>query len=258
MEPPENVYVPDGSLNNSKTDVPFLTIIICAVFLTVVIIGFVFITSKAKFTIMEKEQKAREEEERVRIEAVTQSYEEENARVMAMSSYRPPTIDFQDMEEEDSFFGHKPSTDGTAAGNVALPPDQPGAPVLGAALPLSDEPQLPPSPPPIGMSGPAPQLPPSPPPGAPPQPGQQPGNIFNPSMPPQGAMGPGQPPVAPPMPPQMGPGGLAQFPQQQAGTGGPAQFPQQQAGTGGPVQFPQQQTGPGGPFQPPPSPPTPP
>jgi hypothetical protein len=212
LEPPQD---PNGvgngnhDENNSSTEVPFLIIIICAVFLMVVIIGFVFITSKAKYAILEKDKKAHEEEERKRIEVVTQSYEQENARIMAMSSYRPPTIDYQDMDDDGTFFGVKPST----GGNVALPLDQPGAPLLGPALPLSEESLLPPSPPPSNIPGYSPQLPPSPPPsfmpGAmAPQPGQQPGGPMQ-----MGAMGPGQSPGAPPLnPPQGGPGGPIQSP----------------------------------------------
>ncbi len=216
---------PDVIVNNgggiivTETEVPFLIIIICAVFLMMVIIGFVFITSKAKYTILEKEKKEKEEEERRRIEAVTQNYEVENARIKAMAAYRPPTVDHQDTNEVDTFFGI--SGDSFIPGNAASSPVQPGAPAMGSALPISADQQLPPSPPPGPVPGSGPQLPPSPPPNAPPQTDQQPGAVLI-------------PPGAPLPPPQQG------------GPGGPVQGPQLQAGTGG------------GPIQTPPLPPVPP
>jgi len=236
-EPPKDNGTIIEENGDKHKEVPFLIIIICAVFLTVVIIGFVFITAKARYTIMEKEKKAREEEERIRIEAVTQSYEAENARVMAMASYRPPTVDYEDIEDDETFFGIKPSAGGPPADTAAIAPDQPGAPIMGSALPISGEPQLPPSPPPTTMPGSAPQLPPSPPPSTMPGSAAQPFQSTPPTAPPQpgalvspvpmpGSLGAGQPPVAPPtLPQQAGPTGAVQTSQQQAGLRGPVQTP---------------------------------
>ena len=226
----------NGIVKHDRTEVPFLIIILCAVFLIVIIVGFVFFTSRTKFNMLEKAAKEREEAERVRIiEAVESSYQ-------AQSAWAEQETEVYQGDFEESFFGVGPTSDAeeeTFDLDLELPESGPALPIespmMADATPAQ---QLPPSPPPTApLPGTAPlggpqTLPPSPSaavpagqqPGVPttgvPQPAAQlqgvpttgmitqPQEIESPppisppqTAPPPSGGAPGSPPVQPPVPP---------------------------------------------------------
>ena len=116
----------NGIVKHDRTEVPFLIIILCAVFLIVIIVGFVFFTSRTKFNMLEKAAKEREEAERVRIiEAVESSYQ-------AQSAWAEQETEVYQGDFEESFFGVGPTSDAeeeTFDLDLELPESGPALPI---------------------------------------------------------------------------------------------------------------------------------
>ena len=228
---------------DQQSEAPFLIIIICAAFVMLIIVGFVFVTSKAKYNMTEKEVKEKEEHERIKMEEALYRSQSQSSRA-DKSYFAPPTVE-ADFDEVGASFRQstesEPAVGITGSAGDMLPGPAPMEIPFGGQSVLPTAAQAPGMP----QSQPPPSLP----------PGTQPGQV--PSMPPLEQVGGGQVPPSPQhMPPTLPP----QFTPQQLP---PQQFTPQQlppsppptiASEGVPVQGPlppQQQLPPTSPNPPP-------
>ena len=231
---PDQVVTNGGELEKGY-EPPYTIIIICAAFVILIIVGFVFVTSKARYTMTEKEAKAKEDEERVKIE---EALYQAQSTTSEKSYFAPPTVE-TNLDDMNAFFGTGADAEPAMAmpggpGDIIQGPVPAEGEAMGPSVPfgtpgpdMTGQPQMPPQAPPMqsGMQQQQPGMQQQQPGMQQQQPGmqqQQPGmQQQQPGMPPQAPpMQSGMPPQAPPM----------QSGMQQQQPGMPPQAPQMQPG----------------------------